>query len=239
MSFTLGDRYLSATPGRHQPPGSSGTRLKRDAAPIPLALLASDPMTEDCAIAYLSQSPPLRLLSRDQSSKAEAVLVLASNVTGDTLTSIEGIVREASGATPSVVLVADSISRSHLVRAISHGLVSFLPRPQAGMERVVQAVLATRAGHADLPQPMVKALIEQIRSGDDGQTGTDPGSAGLNRREINVLSLIADGLSTSEIAQQLNYSEKTIKNILHSMTVRVGLRNRAHAVAYAIRAGIV
>ncbi|WP_433134938.1 response regulator transcription factor [Streptomyces sp. CA-106110] len=155
------------------------------------------------------------------------------------MTSIERVTREASGATPAVVLVADSISRTHLVRAISRGLVSFLPRPQTSMERAVQAVLATRAGHADLPQAMIKDLIEQIKSNNGARTGTDPRSAGLNLREINVLSLVAEGLSTSEIAQQLNYSEKTIKNILHSMTVRLGLRNRAHAVAYAVRAGVV
>ncbi|MGI5144096.1 helix-turn-helix transcriptional regulator [Streptomyces sp. CA-106110] len=218
---------------------SSGTRLVCATAPLRLALLASDPVTEDCATAYLSQSPSIRLLPPDRASEAETVLVLASNITGDTLTSIERVTREASGATPAVVLVADSISRTHLVRAISRGLVSFLPRPQTSMERAVQAVLATRAGHADLPQAMIKDLIEQIKSNNGARTGTDPRSAGLNLREINVLSLVAEGLSTSEIAQQLNYSEKTIKNILHSMTVRLGLRNRAHAVAYAVRAGVV
>lgn len=219
--------------------GPCGTRPPCAQAQLRLFLLASDPVTGDCARAYLRQVPSLCLLSAEQSSTAEAVLALASNVTAETLTSIERVVRDVDAGTPSVVLVADSISRPHLVRAISHGLISFLPRSETGMERAVQAVLAAREGRSDLPQTMIMALIEQVRSDGDDRSVTGPGSIGLTRREISVLSLIADGRSTAEIAQTLNYSEKTIKNILHSMTVRLGLRNRAHAVAYAVRAGIV
>lgn len=238
LSLTPGYRKSSAQPNRRKPPEPSSPCPRRVVAPPRLALLASDPVTADCAVAYLSSAPAVRLLPPEQSAEAEAILVLALNVTGETLTSIERLVREASGATPPVVLVADSISRSHLVRAISHGLVSFLPRPQTGMERAVQAVLAARTGHADLPHSMIRVLIEQVRAGRES-TARTPGPTGLNEREIDVLSLVADGLSTSEIAHELNYSEKTIKNILHSMTARLGLRNRAHAVAYALRAGIV
>jgi DNA-binding NarL/FixJ family response regulator len=202
-------------------------------------MLASDPVTGDCATAYLRHCPSVRLLGPGQWSQAEAVLALASTVSGDTLAAIEGLVRQAAEPGPPVVLVADSISRSHLVRAISHGLVGFLRRSETPMERAVQTVLATRQGHADLPQAMVKVLIEQVRSGDGARARSGRGPAGLSHREINVLSLVADGLSTAEIAERLNYSEKTIKNILHVMTARLGLRNRAHAVAYAVRAGIV
>jgi DNA-binding NarL/FixJ family response regulator len=239
VQFALGERNPDPPPRCHQPSARCGGRPTAAPRRLPLALLASDPVTGDGAKAYLRQAGSLAVLPADRSSEAEAVLALASNVTGDLLTSIERLVKEASGAAPPVVLVADSISRSHLVRAISHGLISFLPRAETGMERAVQAVLAAREGRADLPQSMVKALIEQVRSTDGTRAGKDTGPAGLSHREIDVLSLIAEGLSTSEVAQQLNYSEKTIKNILHSMTVRLGLRNRAHAVAYAVRAGVV
>jgi DNA-binding NarL/FixJ family response regulator len=58
-----------------------------------------------------------------------------------------------------------------------------------------------------------------------------------NRRELDVLTLVAEGLSTREIAKKLCYSERTIKNILQDVTMRLSLRNRTHAVAFAIRAG--
>lgn len=71
------------------------------------------------------------------------------------------------------------------------------------------------------------------RSADDR-----PGTlAGLAPREIDVIRLIAEGLDTAEVAGKLSYSERTVKNVLHGMTTRLHLRNRAHAVAYALREG--
>jgi DNA-binding NarL/FixJ family response regulator len=60
----------------------------------------------------------------------------------------------------------------------------------------------------------------------------------LTGREVAILRLLADGRSTIEIARQLAYSERTIKNTIHQLTTRLGLRNRAHAVAFAVRRGI-
>ena len=62
---------------------------------------------------------------------------------------------------------------------------------------------------------------------------------GLAEREIEVLRLVADGLDTAEIAAKLSYSQRTIKNILHDITSRLHLRNRSHAVAYALRHGLI
>ena len=63
--------------------------------------------------------------------------------------------------------------------------------------------------------------------------------SGLTEREVEVLRLVADGFDTAEIAKKLSYSERTIKNILHDVVSRFGLRNRAHAVAYALREGLI
>jgi DNA-binding NarL/FixJ family response regulator len=59
----------------------------------------------------------------------------------------------------------------------------------------------------------------------------------LNARERQVLALVAEGHSTRDVARRLCYSERTIKNILQDVTVRLNLRNRTQAVAVAIRAG--
>lgn len=56
---------------------------------------------------------------------------------------------------------------------------------------------------------------------------------------MEVVRLLAEGLPTSEIAVQLNYAERTIKNIIRDMPDRHDLRNRAHAVAYAHRTGAI
>jgi DNA-binding NarL/FixJ family response regulator len=62
---------------------------------------------------------------------------------------------------------------------------------------------------------------------------------GLSDREVRVLQLVADGWDTAEIAGELCYSERTVKNILHDLTTRLQLRNRSHAVAYALREGLI
>jgi DNA-binding NarL/FixJ family response regulator len=54
-----------------------------------------------------------------------------------------------------------------------------------------------------------------------------------------VLRLVADGHATSHIARELSYSERTVKNIIHDVTTRLQLRNRAQAVAYAVREGLI
>jgi DNA-binding NarL/FixJ family response regulator len=56
---------------------------------------------------------------------------------------------------------------------------------------------------------------------------------------VAVLKLIAEGHDTAEIAKALSYSERTIKNVLQSAMIRLQVRNRSHAVAYAVREGLI
>jgi len=63
--------------------------------------------------------------------------------------------------------------------------------------------------------------------------------SGLSERELEVLRLVADGCDTAEIARRLCYSDRTVKNIIHDVVTRLQLRNRSHAVAYALREGLI
>ena len=63
--------------------------------------------------------------------------------------------------------------------------------------------------------------------------------SGLSDREVDVLRLVAEGYDTGEIARRLAFSERTIKSVLHDVTTRLQLRNRAHAVAFAVREGFI
>ncbi len=66
-----------------------------------------------------------------------------------------------------------------------------------------------------------------------------PARLAWSDREIAVLRLLAQGMSTREVAGALCWSERTIKNVVYDLTTRHGLRNRTHAVAVAVRAGLV
>ncbi|MFL6120780.1 response regulator transcription factor [Actinophytocola sp.] len=61
----------------------------------------------------------------------------------------------------------------------------------------------------------------------------------LTEREVRVLRLVADGYANVDIARQMNVSPHTVKNTIHDLMNRLHLRNRTHAAAFAVRAGLV
>jgi DNA-binding NarL/FixJ family response regulator len=81
--------------------------------------------------------------------------------------------------------------------------------------------------------------VESVLLADPVQPTIAPRRSALRSREVDVLRLVAEGYDTAEIARTLSYSERTIKKVLHEMTMRLQLRNRSHAVAYALRAGLI
>jgi DNA-binding NarL/FixJ family response regulator len=61
----------------------------------------------------------------------------------------------------------------------------------------------------------------------------------LKERELDVLRLLSEGHDTAEVARRLCSSERTVKNVLQDLTRRHNLRNRTHAVAFALRQGLI
>jgi DNA-binding NarL/FixJ family response regulator len=72
-----------------------------------------------------------------------------------------------------------------------------------------------------------------------GPAAAPPWPKEWSQRDLSVLRLLADGRSTAGIAEDLAYSESTIKNVIHDLVRQLGARNRAHAVANAIRSGLI
>ena len=61
----------------------------------------------------------------------------------------------------------------------------------------------------------------------------------LTRRELEILGLIADGLFNREISERLWLAEETVKTHVHHVLTKLGARSRAHAVAIALRSGVL
>ena len=85
----------------------------------------------------------------------------------------------------------------------------------------------------------VVAAVHAAANGMRVDIGPRSQHTGLDSRDRKVLSLLTEGCSTAEIARSLNYSERTIKYVITNLEQRLGARNRAHAVAIAIRAGMI
>ena len=66
-----------------------------------------------------------------------------------------------------------------------------------------------------------------------------PALARLTEREQQVLALIAQGHPTREVALELCYSERTVKNVLHDVVTKLNARSRSQAVAHAVREGLI
>jgi DNA-binding NarL/FixJ family response regulator len=139
-----------------------------------------------------------------------------------------------------VVLVVTEIREIELLPAVECGVVAILPRTAAADGRLTDAVRTASAGGADLPQNLLGHQVghaERLHREIMASHGLT--ASGLSPREVDVLRLMADGMDTAEIARNLSYSERTVKNIIYTITNRLHLRNRPHAVAYAMRAGII
>ncbi|HET6500292.1 MAG TPA: LuxR C-terminal-related transcriptional regulator [Amycolatopsis sp.] len=203
-----------------------------------VAILAQDRITADGAAAYLRNWPEIELLPTDQQVLADVILVLATDVTDATLERLEKAAAASVNEDMRIVLVCDNIRRRQLLRAVGFGLVSVLPRRESGAERIVRAALDSRRGQPDLSAHMVGWLIDQARTVQrDVLQPRGLTVAGLEHRELDVVKLLAEGMDTTEIATRLNYSERTVKSLIHGMSARLGLRNRPHMVAYAMRCG--
>jgi DNA-binding NarL/FixJ family response regulator len=113
-------------------------------------------------------------------------------------------------------------------------------RSDAGQARLAEAIEATAAGNGTMPPDMLGRLFTQVgRLQRDVLAPRGLGVHGLSEREVNVLKLVADGHDTGSIAREMAYSERTVKNVIHDVVSRLNLRNRSHAVAYAVREGII
>ena len=115
--------------------------------------------------------------------------------------------------------------------AIEAGATGFLTK-DVSMQDVVRTVHQAAAGDTALSRELASTILTELRAPD---TRTSP----LTRREEEVLQLIADGLSTPEVAAQLYISVKTVKNHLASIYQKLDSRDRTQAVLRAVRMGIV
>ncbi|KJK50616.1 hypothetical protein UK23_10235 [Lentzea aerocolonigenes] len=178
---------------------------------VRVAVHAKDSVTRWGIAGYLRLRPEVQVLPEHSLSNAQVVLVATE---GAGLTAELRIVAQRTSA--CVVLITDDLRAQELPRAIDHRVVAILPRRDLTCEGLVSTVLAAFEGRSELPA-----------------------MAGLAERELDMLRLFAEGWTTAEVAKKLSYSERTVKSMVQQVLTRFQLRNRTHAVAFAIRSGAI
>ncbi|MFF0269729.1 response regulator [Kribbella sp. NPDC004536] len=141
------------------------------------------------------------------------------------------LVRTEHPRTEVVVLTTYSDDDS-VLSALRAGARGFLTK-DADAESIGRALEAAANGQSILDADVQRRLIE-------GATAKPPTvtDSGLTPRELEVLRLIAEGLSNTEIARHLVVSEATVKTHINHLFAKANLRDRAQAVAYAYRLGL-
>jgi len=178
----------------------------------------------------------------------EEVLALAAEVRPDVILMdlrmprMDGVeatrrLRERDPAVKVVVLTTYADDRS-VLDALRAGALGYLTK-DAGAAEIQQALHRVVGGQAALDPAVQLHLVEAIADG--VPSGPAPATLpdGLTPREAEVLTLIAAGLSNAEIAERLVVSEATVKSHVNHMLPKIGARDRAQAVGYAYRHGLV
>ncbi|MFI7122013.1 response regulator transcription factor [Amycolatopsis sp. NPDC049868] len=208
-------------------PVDEKTKIRSLTSPVRVAVHATDRLVRSGLIGELSAKPGIEL--RNELAEAEVVVAVAEPSLQDLI---------PSGC--RLVLIADRPKMDDLWTAIERGLTVLVPRQEVTSTRLLRAVSDAYHNRGDLPADQLGRLLRELTYLQEKTLAPlDLTLSGLSSRETEILRLLADGLDTVEIAAHLNYSERTVKNILHRMHTRLGLRNRAHAVAHALRRGLI
>ncbi|MGW4994642.1 helix-turn-helix transcriptional regulator [Streptomyces mirabilis] len=199
---------------------------------------ADDPLARDGTVAFMEASERVHLLPEDRLAEADVMVVITAAVTGKVLSAMSRA-SHLTGGKGRIVLIADHIAEPQVALAVSHGMVSFLVRPYTSFTQIVTAVVESHKGRADLPPELMGILLDRIRAMRNGKSSGGLLPVDLAPREVEVLRLLAEGMDIVEIASKLSYSERLIKSVIHTAVKRLETRNRTHAVAYAIRMGVM
>jgi DNA-binding NarL/FixJ family response regulator len=140
-------------------------------------------------------------------------------------------IKDAAPATRIIMLTA-SDEEADLYEALKNGASGYLLK-DSSIEEVADAVRLAGEGQALISPSMATKLLEEFKqvARADRPAGPTPR---LTKRELEVLRLVAQGLSSHEIGRQLFITEHTVKNHVRNMLEKLQLHSRLEAVMYAI-----
>ncbi|MFD9698125.1 LuxR C-terminal-related transcriptional regulator [Lentzea sp. NPDC059081] len=199
-------------------------------------IFAADPLTNAGITAFLQEDRSISLVPPVHLSQLEVAIVAAKVVDDGTLDLLD---RLTSDTAAHAVLVTGPLRASTVERLARTRVHRILDRARIDCVQLVDATL--EAGDSpdvlrlyDEGQQTERLSAQHTVVSDASEPAGD-----LSPREVEVLRLIADGFATEEIADRLSFSVRTVKNIVHQLTSRLNLVNRIHAVAHAVRVGLI
>jgi DNA-binding NarL/FixJ family response regulator len=138
-----------------------------------------------------------------------------------------------TGSIRSIMLTEQPDVMFHAIKAGARG---FLLR-SSDQDELVRAIRAIAGGEAFFAPQVASRFLQWFETSQRHQVTTSV--AELTERELEVLTLVAEGLSTTEVADKLYVSKSTVKFHVSNLLTKLGLRDRLQLAVYAHRAGVV
>jgi len=138
----------------------------------------------------------------------------------------------------AVVMVTQVEDEAHLLQAIELGAAGYVVKGAPGRE-LREMVLRLAAGEPGLSPDRFRALLERFRAQVPQRAQAAAASARLSPKEVQVLRLIAQGLSNQEIGELLELEISTVKSHIHSLLDKLELSGRLQAALWAVREGLL
>ncbi|MEW6547054.1 MAG: response regulator transcription factor [Bacillota bacterium] len=132
----------------------------------------------------------------------------------------------------NVLLVVGRSDPAGAYHALRAGAAGYVPRAM-GLDQLLHAVAVVAAGHCLVPAGVLADLLRA----EVGRPGLTEGE--LTRRQVRILGAIGQGLSDRQIARALGLSEPLVKSEVKAILRKTGTRNRAEAVATALKRGVI
>ena len=136
---------------------------------------------------------------------------------------------------PTIVVLTTFDQNEYVYRALSAGAAGFLLK-DAPSSRLIAAVRAAATGDSLIEPSITRRLVERFATPAPA-VGRQPELAALTDRELDVLRLIARGLSNAEVAAELVVAETTVKTHVARILTKLGIRDRVQAVVVAYETG--
>lgn len=137
-----------------------------------------------------------------------------------------------------IVMLTVSTSDEHLFEAIKSGAIGYLLKSQ-NADQFLDLVAQVESGGVALPPELAVRLLEEFaHQAQHVEQPVEEPPADLTGRQLEILMLVAQGLTYSEIGEILHLSEPTIRYHMGQILERLHLENRAQVIAYAARHGL-